>query len=170
MDFMELKDYIKIELDGLKRNLDKILKDLTPVDLAWRPACGCNSIGLILFHCARSEDSFIQGSLSKKAQIFEKWCLKMKKAIDDRGGHYSVEQVNGFIVPDVKDMLEYWAEVRTATISYLDYMNPTDFENKIKMPWGEFTTAGIFSMIISHASGHIGEMSYLRGLLKGMDK
>jgi hypothetical protein len=55
-------------------------------------------------------------------------------------------------------------------MSYLDKMQPADFENKIKMPWGEFTTAGIFSMIVSHISGHIGEMSYLRGLLKGMDK
>jgi hypothetical protein len=38
------------------------------------------------------------------------------------------------------------------------------------MPWGEFNVAGIFSIIISHTSGHIGEIAYLRGLLRGMDK
>jgi hypothetical protein len=106
---MELKEYIKMELDGLKRNLDRVLKDLTTADLAWRPACGCNSIGLILFHCSRSEDSFVQGSLAKQPQIFEKWCQKINKAIDDKGGHYNIDQVNGFMVPALKDILEYWA-------------------------------------------------------------
>jgi len=56
---MELKAYIKNEFDGLKRVSTRILDTLTQQEMSWRPACGCNSMGLILFHIARSEDSFI---------------------------------------------------------------------------------------------------------------
>lgn len=167
---MELKFYIKMQLDGFKRNLDRTLKDLTPADLAWRPASGCNSIGLILFHTARSEDSFVQTRLAQKPQIFEKWYQKMNKAVDDSGAHYTADQVNAFVVPDLKDILDYWAEVRAATLAYLDSLSEADFETKVKLQMGEFTKAGVFSLTVNHAAGHIGEMSYLRGILKGMDK
>jgi hypothetical protein len=63
---MELKEYIKNEFDGLKRVSTRILNTVTQQELMWRPACGCNSMGLILFHVARSEDSFIHAMLQNK--------------------------------------------------------------------------------------------------------
>jgi hypothetical protein len=167
---MDLKSYIKMELDGLTRNVDRTLKDLTADDISWRPAAGCNSIGLILYHCARSEDHFIQETLTKKPQVFEKWCKKMNKALEDGGAHYTVDQVNCFDVPDLKDIMTYWAEARKATIAYVDSLSEADFDKKVKMPWGEFNVAGILSLIVAHTSGHVGEMGYLRGLHRGMDK
>ncbi len=47
---MDLKEYINMELDGVKRGIGRVLNGLTQEEIAWRPACGCNSIGLILFH------------------------------------------------------------------------------------------------------------------------
>ncbi|HSW58402.1 MAG TPA: DinB family protein [Dehalococcoidales bacterium] len=167
---MDLKSYIKMELDGITRHVERSLKDLTAVDISWRPAAGCNSIGLILFHCARSEDHFVQGTLTKKPQIFEKWYKKMNKALEDGGAHYTLEQVNAFVVPDMKDILAYWAEVRKATLEYLDSLKASDFDKKVKLPWGEFNVAGIFSIIAGHTSGHLGEVAYLRGMFRGMDK
>ena len=169
---MELKAYIHLELDGLKRGSDRVINGLSQWELGWRPACGCNSIGLILFHCARSEDSFIQGALAGGKQIWETadWYKKMNKPLDDGGAHYTVDQVNSYEVPDIKDLLAYWEIVRAGTLKYLEGMSAADFDRKIKMPWGEFTAAGIFSLIAGHTSQHIGEMGYLRGLLRGMDK
>jgi hypothetical protein len=77
---MDLKSYLKMELDGLTRGCERAIKDLSQSELSWRPASGCNSMGLILYHCARSEDHFIQGTLTKTPQVFEKWCKKMNKA------------------------------------------------------------------------------------------
>jgi uncharacterized damage-inducible protein DinB len=169
---MELKAYIKMELDGLKHGLDRVLKDLPQAELSWRPACGCNSIGLILFHCARAEDSFIHGMLQNTKQIWETggWCKKMNKPVEDGGAHYTVDQVNAFEVPQLKDILAYWDVVRADTLKYLDSLTMEQMDRKIKLPWAEMTVAGIFSLIVGHTSQHIGEMSYLRGLLRGMDK
>jgi hypothetical protein len=94
----------------------------------------------------------------------------MNKALEDGGAHYTVDQVNCFEVPDLKDIMTYWAEVRKATIAYVDGLSEADFDKKVKMPWGEFNVAGILSLIVGHTSGHVGEMGYLRGLHRGMDK
>jgi len=169
---MDLKGYIKLELDGLKRSSSRTLDTLTQAELSWRPACGCNSLGLILFHIARSEDHFISEILQKKPQIWVsgKWCERCNMDEAEAGAHYTLDQVNAFCVPDKKAILDYYDAVRAGTVAYLECLDPADFDNKIKLPFGDFNVAGIFSLIVAHTSQHIGEISYLRGMLRGMDK
>jgi hypothetical protein len=169
---MELKDYIKSELDGLKRNTGRVLNTLTQQEMTWRPAAGCNSLGLILFHLARSEDSMVQGTMAGKSQVWdnEKWYQKLNMAQNEAGAHYTIDQVNAFTVPDIKILMSYYDAVRVKTVEYLQGITPAEFERKVKLPFGEFTIAGMFSIVVSHTTGHIGEISYLRGLLRGMDK
>ncbi len=169
---MELKDYIKSELDRLKKGSTRVLNTLTQQEIMWRPACGCNSMGLILFHVARSEDSFVQAALEGEPQIWElgKWYNKLNMTESETGSQYTIDQVNAFPVPDMKDLLAYYADVRTKTLDYLNSLTPDVFDKKVKLPFGEFTVAGVFSIIVSHAAQHNGEISYLRGMLRGMDK
>lgn len=169
---MELKEYIQNELDGLKRISTRILNTLTRAEVMWRPACGCNSMGLILFHVARSEDSFIQASLQNKPQVWEsgKWYQKMNLTEGEIGAHFTIDQVNAFSVPDMKDILNYYEAVRANTLSYLSSLDPKEFDKSVKLRFGDFTVAGIFALIVSHTAEHLGEISYLRGMLRGMDK
>jgi len=169
---MELKGYIQNELDMLKKGITRMLNGLGQHELMWRPACGCNSIGLILFHTARSEDSFVQTRLQGKPQIWEseKWYGKLNMAENEAGAHYTVEQVNAFPVPEAKDLLAYYDSVRGYTLEYLKGLGTDVFDKKVSTPFGEMTVAEIFSIIVRHTSQHIGEISYLRGLQRGMDK
>jgi hypothetical protein len=169
---MELKDYIRSTLDGSKRGITRVLNTLTQQELMWRPASGCNSMGLLLFHIARSEDSFVQDYLQGKPHIWEseKWCNRLNMKEDDMGSHYTIDQVNGFIVPDMNDLLAYYGDVREKTLGYLDNLTPDEFDKKVKLQFGEFNVAGIFSIIVSHTAQHIGEISYQRGMLRGTDK
>jgi hypothetical protein len=170
---METKEYIKMELGGLKRGFGRALKDLTQQELSWRPACGCNSMGLILFHVARSEDSFIQTRVQGKPPVWEaeKWHEKFNLPVEETGSHYTVEQVNAFPVPELKDIMAYYDAVRAQTLEYLKGLSPEEFDKKISMPpFGDLTIAAIFSIIVNHSAQHIGEISYLRGLQRGMDK
>jgi len=169
---MEVKDYVKNELDGLKRTATRVLDTLTQQELMWRPACGCNSMGLILFHVARSEDSFVQTRLQGKPQIWEsgKWHNKFNMDEAETGSHYTVDQVNAFRAPDIKDLLNYYESVRAGTLDYLSGLTPGEFDRVVKLPFGEFTVAGVLSLVVSHTAQHLGEISYLRGLLRGMDK
>ena len=169
---MELKDYIKNEFDGLKRASTRILNTMTQQEIMWRPACGCNSMGLILFHVARSEDSFVQGRLRGQPQIWEsgKWYNKLNMEETDTGSHYTVDQVNSFVVPDMKVLLDYYDAVRAGTLDYLSTLTSSAFDKAVKLPFGEFTVAGVFSLVVSHSAQHLGEISYQRGILRGMDK
>jgi hypothetical protein len=147
------------------------LNNLTKQELHWRPACGCNSMGLILFHVARGEDSLVLASLLGKPQLWEsgKWYQKLNMAEGETGSRYTVEQVNSFSVPDLKDLQAYYDAVRAKTLDYLKGITSAEFDRKVKLSFGEFSVAGVFSIVASHTNQHIGEMAYLRGLQKGLD-
>ncbi len=162
-----------MELAGIKRGFERVLKDLNQQEIMWRPAAGCNSMGLILLHVVRSEDSFIQARIQGKPQIWEteKWYEKMNLSAEDTASHLTVEQVNCFPVPDLKMILDYYDAVRAKTKEYLKAIPPEELDKKISMPpFGDLTIAAMMSIIVNHSAQHIGEISYLRGMLRGMDK
>jgi hypothetical protein len=168
---MELKEYLRMEFDGLERGLKRVTDTLTQDEIMWRPSCGCNSIGLILFHLSRGEDMFVKG-LRNGTEVWEtgKWFKKLNVAENMAGAHLTADQVNAFPIPKLADMLAYYAAVREQTLEYLKSLTAAAFDKKVKLPFGEFTVAGVFSIIVGHTSQHIGEISYLRGLQRGMDK
>ena len=53
---MEMNELIQNGLENSKRVIDRTLESLTPAELKWQPRPDANSIGLILFHCIRSEE------------------------------------------------------------------------------------------------------------------
>lgn len=170
---MEIQRYIGRELSGLKISMDRALDSLTQEEISWRPASGCNSIGLILLHVGRSEDSFIQTRLKEETQIWEseKWYEKLNLSVNEEGAHYTVDQVNAFRPPPLNDLLAYGDTVRAKTKECLRGMAPEELDRTITLPnFGELPVSTIFSLIVAHTSQHIGEISYLRGLQRGMDK
>lgn len=169
---MELKEFLRMEIEGLDRGLKRATDGLKQKEIEWQPTCGCNSIGLILFHIAKAEDSFVSGQSKTKKGLWEtgKWYTKLGLDVKEAGAHYTVDQVNAFPVPKLEKLLAFTAAVRAQSLAYLDKMKAADFDKKIKMPWGEMPLAMIFSVIVTHATGHMGEVSYIRGLQRGMDK
>lgn len=169
---VDVKAFLKIGLDGLDRNLGRVTDGLKQEEIAWRPAYGANSIGLILFHVFKSEDSFIQERLQEKQPVWEsgRWYEKLNMSKDEAGAHYTAEQVNAFPVPKLDDLLAYGTAVRNETKSYIDSISADDFDEMMSMqPFGDMPKAFLLSLTVSHAAGHLGEMSYIRGLQRGLD-
>ena len=185
---MEMNELIQNGLENGKRVIDRTLDGLTPAELKWQPRSDANSIGLILFHCIRSEDHGIH-RLQGKPQLWEseKLYQKFNKTIDDGGAHYTVEQVAAFVVPDLKELLAYAEAVRKNTLEYLKGLKPKDFDKKVNLPpppvpvvipAGRSIPTRPFNLIVgsmlmhevTHLSEHAGEISYIRGLQRGMDK
>ena len=185
---MEMNELIQNGLENSKSVIDRTLDGLTPAELKWQPRPDANSIGLILFHCIRSEDRLIH-ILQGKPQLWEseKLYQKFNKTIEDGGAHYTAEQVAAFVVPDVKDLLAYSEMVRKNTLEYLKGLKPKDFDKKVNLPPPPtpiVIPAGrpipmrpfnpiVGSMLVhevTELAGHAGEISYIRGLQRGMDK
>ena len=170
---MELKEYIRTELNNVKEGVTRVLNTLSQQEIAWRPCSGCNSIGLILFHMARVEDSTVLARLQGKSEVWEsnKWYEKWKLPLSEVGAHYTVEQVNAFVVPDIKDLMGYFDTVHAKSMDYLKELTPEQLDKKINMPRTGDTPAGlVLARMVGHLNQHCGEMSYLRGLQRGMDK
>jgi len=169
---MEVKEFIKGQLDGADMGIKRVIDTLTQEEISWQPKSGCNAIGLILFHIYKTEDGFINAMLQKKKELWEtdKWYEKLGLPVTEASAHYTVEQVDAFKVPKLQAILDYSVAVRKATLAYLDTLKPADFDKKIEMRFGPMPLAMVFSILVSHAASHTGEMSYIRGLKRGMDK
>lgn len=168
---MELKEYLLIEFQGLEHGIKRATDGLKHAEICWRPGNGCNSIGLILYHLARSEDMFVQTRLRQTTEVWEagKYWEPLNVPKDEAGAHYTPEQVNSFPVSDLPETMKYYDIVRAETVKYIESLKPEDFDRKIVMggPFGEMPAAAILSLVVSHSSQHIGEISYLRGLQRG---
>ncbi len=184
---MDVKQLIINGLDNAKRMTDKALDGLTSDELRWQPRSDANSIGLILFHMARFEDSFVQSVIQHKPTLWEseKWCDKLEKEKTDTGSHYSAEQVAGFCVPHLPDLQEYHGAVRKKTIEFIQTLTSEMLDKKVDLPpFGPPPAPGqpprrppfepivgfLLMMTVTHLAEHAGEISYIRGLKRGMDK
>jgi hypothetical protein len=169
---MEIKEFIQLELDNGKRGISRVLDGLTRQEITWRPCSGCNSIGLIVYHVARFEDMLIQARIQAKTQIWEmdKWYQKMNLPMEDAGSHYTIEQVNAFIVPELAVINNYADAVREGTLEYLKNMQPSELNRNITTWRGSLPLSGVLAMLIGHTFQHTGEISYLRGIQRGLDK
>lgn len=169
---METKEFIRIELESLQRNLAPILDGLAPAEVAWQPSETCNSIGLTLFHTFRTEDFFVQELMRSLPQVWvkDKWYVRFNLPEEERGRHYKAEQVKAFVAPDLVLLRGYNTAVRAETLEYLKDLKPEDFHRKITTPRSETTVAGFFSNIVIHTAQHTGEVSYLRGLQRGLNR
>ena len=168
---MELKEYIKMEIEGLARMEERIVKGLTQKEIEWQPASGCNPIGLMLFHVFKSEDSFMNGDKTQMIWKKNTWYTKLGLDEKEDGAHFKcAEDVNAFKVPKLEKIMAYGAAVRKQTLAKLAKTKAADFEGTVKMPWGDFPKAAIWSWVVGHANQHLAEASYVRGIQRGLDK
>jgi uncharacterized damage-inducible protein DinB len=167
---MDFKEYVGGELVDLKRGLMRYLDGLTSQEILWRPAYGCNSIALIMYHMSRFEDSFCQVKIQGKRENWytEKWYKKLDLPENDSPDLYTVEQVNSFTVPDVKEIIEYFDAVRTSSIDCLNSLSAEEIDRKVPEGPGEVPVGKVFSFIVGHMAQHMGAITYLRGLQRGM--
>ena len=90
----------------------------------------------------------------------------------DNGNDYTAEQVAGFSVPELKDLSGYAEAVRARTMAYLKGITPDKFDEEIQQPelFGGMNVGKLFSYMLCELTQHIGQIAYLRGLQRGLNK
>ena len=169
---MQISDLVEASLANVSRATGRVLKDLTQNEMALCPKPDCNSIGFVYFHMARFEDGFMLEKILGKKPLWEsqKWYEKMNLPVEENAGGYTPEKLAKFKVPDIAVLQAYYDAVRAELIQALKMMDSSRLDQIIKVPWGETTAGGMLAMAIVHQAEHAGEMSYIRGLQKGMNK
>lgn len=169
---MDWRDMI---VDGFGRVLEVLepaLQGLTQADLDRQPNKDCNSMGWIVWHLTRGQDSQIADLAgAKQLWIRSKWHARFGRAADpeDTGFGDSSEEVAAFKSPSTEVLLDYYRAVLEDTRRYLLALSPTDLGRQLNEPWYQPPpTVGVrIVSIMADCLEHAGEAAYLRGLLKG---
>ena len=169
---METKDFIQAQFDFLQSALLKITDELNPEELEWRPGTG-NPIAFLLLHIARSEDINISERLQGKTQVWVsgEWYKKYGLTPEETTFGWTEEKLVSFKYPSLQEMIDYAAAVHVETTKYISTLAAGELERVVNLSYlGEISIGKLFARTIIHLSGHIGEISYIRGLKRGINQ
>jgi hypothetical protein len=180
---MELKNFIERALDALQQHYYGVLKGITASELAWQPGPKANSIGFIFWHVTRVEDRLVVRFAQGKPEVWirDGWHQRWGIPSETTGLEYPPEQVESFPVPELTEMQAYFEAVRQETRTYLQTIDANGFEDRpLGTPYPEssravaffqnYTVGNMFCQLIGEANQHLGQVAYLRGLQRNLDK
>jgi hypothetical protein len=160
-----LNDTLEVVSDGL----EKALAGLSQADLNEQPHPDCNSMGWLAWHLTRTQDRAIASVIGEdQIWIKEKWYAKFDRAPDpsDSGFSHKSEDVAGFKSPDVEILLSYHKAVLKRSKQYIEKITEAELGRKMDHP--KFSTVEAYLVaVLNDDLQHLGQIAYLRGLLKG---
>ncbi len=169
---MDWQDLLTDGYGRILQALEKALDGLTQDDLNQQPHTDCNSMGWLTWHVTRVQDHHI-ADLMGEEQLWLKdgWHLRFNRASDpsDTGFGHSAEDIAAFKLPDVETLLEYHRAVLGRSKRYIATLSTSDLDRELNEPWFQpLPTAGVrLVSVMSDNLQHVGQVAYLRGLLKG---
>ena len=181
--------------DGYGRLLEimgKTLEGLTKEDLDMRPSPDSNCMGWLAWHISRELDFNISGLMGEEQLwISDGWYGRFNrepKPLDTgfvKFGHTD-EDVAAFRSPDIEVLLGYYRAALERAERYVNTLTVADLDRVLEAPsWSwekqkRITDAGVeewyspaatvgrrLISVMSECFQHAGQLSYVRGLLKG---
>jgi len=161
---MEIIDYIRRQMTGMRSTVDMTMKDVTAGQFNWAPPGTMNTISATFLHFTSVEDHFIQGILQGKPRVWdaggwsEKTGIKKTPGIGenwDEFKHLNLEPAT---------FLEYQKAVWAATDAYLSKLTEKDLDRKVKLGPRELTIAELLIMAANQSLSHAGEIAALKGV------
>ncbi|HEY0001509.1 MAG TPA: DUF664 domain-containing protein [Actinoplanes sp.] len=165
---MDAKDILIDALGRLPDNVHAAVDGLTPEQLRWAPAEGANSVGWLVWHLTRVQDSHIAEVLGEE-QIYLSgdWAPRfgLKPDSSDSGYGHSAEQVASVRPESAQVLEEYYRAVHERTLGYLRGLTADDLDEVVDRNWDPPVTLGVrLVSIIDDDAQHAGQAAYLRGL------
>ena len=168
-------EWQQLLLDGYGRileTLERALKGLTQDDLNQRPSPDSNSMGWLAWHLTRVQDDHIADLMGgEQLWVSDAWHSKFDRAPDpaDVGWGHSSEDVAAFKSPAAETILAYHRAVQERTKQYINTLSANDLDRELDEPWYQpLPTVGVrLISVMSDNLEHVGQVAYVRGLLKG---
>ena len=166
---MEASEFFLTALSRSEDTLKRALDGLSPEDLRAQPAgSGSNPIGWLTMHLTRVQD----GVLSRAQGRGNEWD---EGGWGDRFGihgevpQWSPENVHTFDPKDAETLMAYWTAVRARTDQYVGGLKAADLDRELppaRPGAPQMTVAQALALVLGDNVQHIGQIAYLRGLVK----
>lgn len=150
-----------------------LLNGLTNEERRYQPTSDSHHIDFTVWHMARVEDNWIHRFAKDAEQIWirDSWHQKLNLPRDGTGYGFTSDEVKNLPLFDIDMLMNYYNIVAHETRNYLDDISLDKLKycpQPNKRPG--YTIGQMFSHIIVEESQHLGQVSYVRGMLKGINK
>tara|TARA_B100000809_G_scaffold192894_1_gene191779 strand:+ start:147 stop:659 length:513 start_codon:yes stop_codon:yes gene_type:complete len=170
---MDFRDVIKMGLEEYMQDLKKALDGLAAEERRFQPGPDSHHIDYAVWHIARVEDGWMNRGIRRGPQVWERdgWAEKLGLPERDNGFGYTSEQLANFPAYDPGLLMEYYDAVRVDTLLLIDSLTDTDLERPPNPERdAQNTIAKILAHVLIEEAQHVGQIAYLRGLQRGLDK
>ncbi|MDD4876835.1 MAG: DinB family protein [Dehalococcoidales bacterium] len=169
---MEVKELVLKSLEQSQRYIDKALDGLTKAEFKWRPGPECNNIAFLFWHIIRVEDMVINTTIQSIEEVYESesWREKLGTPPKVSGGRYTVEQIQTWPTPPQVMLQEYAKAVRQNTIAYLNSISAEQLSEMPRSDRFPGSIGNVLGFMITEIAIHVGHITYLRGIQRGLDK
>ncbi len=169
---MDFKEIIRMALDEYMGELLKAVDSLTNEERRFQPTDESFHIDFAVWHMARTEDGWVQHFAGRNF-VWRRdcWFEKIGLPEEDEGYGYSAEQVSNMPKFDFKGILDYYEAVRHETNKYIAGLDEETLDH-IPHPdiLPRYTVGRMFSHLIVEEAQHVGQIAYLRGIQRGLNK
>ena len=152
--------------------LEKSLDTLTNDDMKWKPNPHSNNIIFLLWHMAVIEDNLINKVLKKTERIWiaSKYYIKYPELRNELGFGFSQKQIDLFPNIEFEWLSIYSSVVKQNTHDLLNKI--TDKDLSLEYDFFQRKVSGFFVLgrLITELNQHLGQVSYIRGMIRGLNK
>ena len=180
---METLSLIEQTLEDYWQRMERALDGLTPAELAWRPDAESNSIAFIVWHVVRVEDRWIQAFAQGIPDVWARdgWYEKLGLSENEIGFGLTVEQLGKFPAIAKENLDGYRHAVQNETQAYLKSLKAEDLDSvpgrTLRPESSEslerfrgWSIGRMFRQLLAELNQHLGQVSYIRGMQRGLDK
>jgi uncharacterized damage-inducible protein DinB len=169
---MQLAAAMVKSLEQSQGYLTKALDGLTQEEAAWRPTAESNSIVFILWHVTRVEDFFITRVIQREVELYEAegWREKLGTPAKDTGFDYTFEQLQAWPVPKLEIIRGYSDSVRKKTLALLKNITSERLSELARPDRSPDSIGDILCRITTEIALHTGQIAYIRGIKRGLNK
>ena len=122
---------------------------------------------------ARVEDNWynIYIGQTEPVWITGGFCMRFRLPAVGNGAGDTAEDVAGFPHLAIEDLLEYFDAVRVKTLEVLESLTPQDLAQTRHRERGDAppTVAWVMGHVLIEQGQHLGQVAYLRGMLRGLN-
>ena len=152
--------------------LKRSLNSLSEEEILWKPNPHSNNIIFLIWHMALVEDNLINKVLLGKERIWitENYYKDFPELRNETGFAFNQEKLDKFPIVDIDWLMNYHNILREGTIKFIT--NIEDEDLSLDYTFGIRQVKGYFVIgrLMTELSQHLGQVTYIRGMIRGLDK
>ena len=159
-------------LDEYNLILKKTLDSLTEEEILWKPNPHSNNIIFLIWHMALVEDNLINKVLLGKERVWitDNYYSEFPELRDQTGFAFNQEKLDKFPLMDIEWLMSYYDILREGTIEFIENVRDKDLSLDYKFGIREVKGYFVIGRLMTELSQHLGQVSYIRGMIRGLDK